>query len=307
MADGQLIKRGKHEPNPFRPDLPENLRELSGSLYDFLRETIETLRAQHNLTQAGDSTFSWEILTEVDLLPRYNLGSLGRFYHEKYGVTHARYCKLWMTDEQIPLGSPVGFKVSGGYSPWVVTDMLAKSNSALYVGLGAWFARPPLGAYGWVIQSGVNLQPAVVESGNLPTRFSKLVWKDSGLLGIGAEISGENLGLILANEQELESVPEGWAIPAGGLLAQHGADSEARIKGWITAQTSGLGASISSLQASLTQLQGLGGVAGLQGQVAALETRLALLEALVGQNSVTNLQNLALYHERILALETAVF
>src|SRR3546814_3839407 len=66
------------EVNPFRADVPNVDQQ-------------RILREQHNLAQAGDSTFHWGVLTEVSATPLYNLGSIGRFYHDEFGISIARY------------------------------------------------------------------------------------------------------------------------------------------------------------------------------------------------------------------------
>src|SRR3546814_7546433 len=66
------------------------------------------LREQHNLAQAGDSTFHWGVLTEVSATPLYNLGSIGRFYHDEFGISIARYCKFTSFEKTIAKATPVG-------------------------------------------------------------------------------------------------------------------------------------------------------------------------------------------------------
>src|SRR3546814_2082768 len=65
------------EVNPFRADVPNVDQQ-------------RILREQHNLAQAGDSTFHWGVLTEVSATPLYNLGSIGRFYHDEFGISIER-------------------------------------------------------------------------------------------------------------------------------------------------------------------------------------------------------------------------
>ena len=69
------------EVNPYRTDVPNVDQQ-------------RIMREQHNLAQAGDSTFHWGVLTEISAEPLYNLGSVGRFYHDEFGISIARYVKF---------------------------------------------------------------------------------------------------------------------------------------------------------------------------------------------------------------------
>lgn len=173
---GQLIKDRKHEPNPYRPDLPEDLRDISSNLFDHMRENAETLREQHNVTQAGDSTFSWEILTEVDLEARYNVGSLGRFYHKQFGIIQARYCRFSKLLETDWLGSPLGLMGDADPLTWTVTNNLSLSSADSIVGLGGFYVLPPEGSYGWVIVNGANVQALGLRKRTPVKQGDQFVW-----------------------------------------------------------------------------------------------------------------------------------
>jgi hypothetical protein len=50
------------EPNPYKPIIPDSMREALGpDDFNYLQENQETLRDQHNLTQAGDTTFPYQL------------------------------------------------------------------------------------------------------------------------------------------------------------------------------------------------------------------------------------------------------
>jgi hypothetical protein len=208
MAIGQLTRYRKHEPNPYRPDLPEDLRNISPNLYDFLRETAETLREQHNLTQAGDSTFSWEVLTEIDLGARYNVGSLGRFYHPTYGVIHARYCRISGFKSTEWLGAPVGLRTDGDPLKWSVTNDMSKSKPDLVVGLGGWFTLPPEDSYGWVIVNGVNIQGLAIRKRTDLAQFDKFVWGTTDRAQDAKAAEGRVFGSVLGVSSDITEVTE---------------------------------------------------------------------------------------------------
>lgn len=193
----KLTKLNKHETNPFRPDLPESITGISPDLYDFLRELAETLREQHNLTQAGDTTFSWEVLTQVDLKRRYNVGSLGRFYHPTYGVIHARYCRISGMRNTEWLGAPVGIRTDGDPLKWAVTNDFTKSTPDLVVGLGGWYVLPPDDSYGWVIVNGVNIQAVAMRKRTNIAQFDKFVWGANDRIADAAAVEGKVFGSIL--------------------------------------------------------------------------------------------------------------
>lgn len=206
----QLQKLNKHESNPFRPDVPDDFRAISPSLSEFMREQAEILREQHNLTQAGDSTFSWEILTTVDLSPRYNLGVVGRFYHPTYGIIHARYCRFASMLESAWLGGPLGLlKNRPGFT---VTNDFSKSHPDFVIGVGGFYVAPPPESLGWVIIFGANIQsiPLAGEA----AKFSLLSW--TGFQQVGPSDSRKFVGLTGGAELDGET----WAIPPGAALIE---------------------------------------------------------------------------------------
>ena len=89
-----LTRIGAGEGNPFRPTLPDTPTGLSEEGSRFFREQTESLRLSHTMGQAGDTTFSWELLTETSTTRLYNPGAVGRFYHHTYGILLARYVQF---------------------------------------------------------------------------------------------------------------------------------------------------------------------------------------------------------------------
>lgn len=119
-------------------------------------DTQRILREQHNLLQAGDSTFHWGVLTEIYAEAEYNLGSLGRFYHDVYGIIHARFCKF---SDFVPTDSkatPVGWNAARP-ELWGVTNQLEKSSPIHTVGVVLAYNESIYDgvSYGWVIVDGL--------------------------------------------------------------------------------------------------------------------------------------------------------
>jgi len=67
------------EHNPYRPTIPESLIGLGEDYYDYAKENQEILREQHNITQAGDTTFPYQLFIGTHDDQHYRLGAIGRF------------------------------------------------------------------------------------------------------------------------------------------------------------------------------------------------------------------------------------
>jgi hypothetical protein len=172
------------ELNPYRPTIPTEIWNQNEILGRFLREQTEILRQQHNKTQAGDSTFPWELLTRNSDLKQYNLGSLGRFFHPLYGVIHARYVKFstWV-DTPAPT-TPVGLLAGAESQDWVVTNDFSLSRSDLVLGVVFVQNVPALGTFGWVVTEGAN--PLAVQALGIPARVNEpYTWAGDGFLQAG--------------------------------------------------------------------------------------------------------------------------
>lgn len=303
MAQSQLPKLNKHEPNPFRPDIPEDFRGISPNLYGFLRETAETLREQHNLSQAGDSTYSWEILTQVDLTHRFNVGAVGKFYHPNYGIIHARYCRFGEMLDTEDLGAPLGLVASSGQVAWRVTNDFSKSAADLVIGVGGFYVLPPLDSYGWVIVNGPNIQSLTSGQESAPQLFQKFVWQDSLLASPDAETAGTIFGALLGIADLVESEPDQWEIPAGKLFVDQLGDSEKRIRDWIEVAVNEALARVSSLEDQVSLLLGSGGIGGLTIRIAAAEGTIKEHTALITRANELNIQNFATLNDRVTILE----
>ena len=197
------------EINPHRPDIPVEVEDVSPTLYEFLREQTEIIRQQHNITQAGDSTFHWKVLRDYDLEPRYTLGSIGRFYHPDYGMILARYVQFKRIVSSVWLGAPVGRLRNQLSLDWAVTNDFTFSGSMLVMGLMGGKRIPVDNEYGWIIVQGVALYGLYgVDTANndTDTEFS---WKDTNKISpiAGGRVIGR---LWVPNTTNLIPVGKFW-------------------------------------------------------------------------------------------------
>jgi hypothetical protein len=213
MTDLRIPKTGGSESNPFRPDLPQDIRNISESLFSFMREQVGNLRRQHNATQGGDSTFSWELLTEPEDAPQFTLGSLGRFFHHTYGLILARYVQFADMDHAGEWsGVPLGYHHSQAPFMWRVTNDLTKSRNDLAMGVMGPYVIPQDGQFGWMIVNGVNIQALL--SSSIPVRFARFSWKQTSRVELVGEHSGPPIARIFGDQW----IPRGdgpWWIPPG--------------------------------------------------------------------------------------------
>src|SRR3546814_10747591 len=89
--------------------------------------------------------------------------SSGRFYHNGFGISIARYCKFTSVEKSIAKVTPVGLNTRWNRH-WVVTNRIDLSDPELAMGIacpynelvysGAW--------YGWVIVDGSEMGRATV-------------------------------------------------------------------------------------------------------------------------------------------------
>lgn len=278
----KLERKSFSEPNPFRPAAPSNVAGLSPVLEGYLQEQATNIRAQHNVAQAGDSTFSWELLTSPDMEPRYTLGSLGRFYHPYYGLIQARYCMFESMDVNLDFGGPVGIASSG--IPWHVTNIHSLTSEAGLVGLDACYSRSTGGRYGWVIVSGINIHKLRYKALSAPKILDEFVWGDDSLKS-GEYHSGTVLGYLrVAAIEATEIDGEYWLAP-GAVTVTIQPLSKQSIRAATENELTSLQLSVEELNQQLEVFAGSGGVAGLQTDVAALRASVELASSRITQAS----------------------
>lgn len=169
---------------PFAPDVKE--------LGEFHSVQQRVIRDQHNKTQAGDTTFDYGLLLKGTPNRLYTLGSLGRLYHERFGVILARYVQFRGCVGTPRQGTPVGYFRTSDRVDWIVTNDFSKSGADLTVGVMCLAETPEDDTYGWVVTEGPV--PVVMSQvgGIIPAPETPYSWFDTGSVGIG--VSGKVLG-----------------------------------------------------------------------------------------------------------------
>lgn len=227
-----------YEINPFRPDLPGEIQDLSPDLYQFLRELTESLRETHNWNQAGDTTYSWEILTKVSDSAQYRLGSVGRFFHPEFGILRARYCKFGRLIPTEYRSVPVGLSNGPNDPFWTVTNNLQFSDPSLVAGLMCAFVQPVSGQFGWVLTSGPNISEMVLSQPTKPKIFSQFVWQDEQRCGIGL---GHTIATVVKPASLTEAgVGHDWIVSPGGCFIESYGASAPQVQAWIAEVTQSL-------------------------------------------------------------------
>lgn len=220
------------EANPHRPNVPESVRNISSDLYYFLQEQASTLRQNHELSQAGDSTTPWEHMTYVDNDPRFSLGSVGRFVHPTYGLITARYVQFSDMDSTIFPGSPVGIDENIQEFQWLVTNKFGRSNPNLVQGVSAAYTIPKQGQYGWIIVNGVAVQ-TIGFGGDKPDQFTSLSWAATGVVGPVSDSIA--LGRLFGKDITQDGLA--WILPGGSVYIDVLSLQEAKLNG-ISGDTS---------------------------------------------------------------------
>lgn len=158
-------------------------------LVEFIDEQQRILRDQHNRTQAGDTTFDYGLLLKGTADKLYTLGSLGRFYHEDYGLIIARYVQFASCVATPQQAAPVGYLKTSRHVDWIVTNDLSKSSPDQVMGVMCTAAPPADNTFGWIITEGPVPVPMNHTSGTLPPADAPYVWSGDGQADIG--ISGK--------------------------------------------------------------------------------------------------------------------
>lgn len=247
--------------NPYRPTVPEEYSDISSTLYEFQREDTEIKRQQHNLIQAGDTTFPWQMLTQLNTEKFYTLGSLGRFYHPDFGIILARYVRFELMT--IPTSAaPVGRLLQSKAVDWVVTNKYGESHPDLVVGVIASYEPPSNGTFGWVIVNGACLATVTNLSQGHETgeAFS---WAETG--AVSADATGRVLGRRVGRQNTKSLISgvfcvevESWSAAALRILFAEDFDQISVELGLINTRVTELentNVAVAGIQTSLNALQ----------------------------------------------------
>lgn len=258
------------EHNPYRPRIPEQLIAQGEDFYDFFEENQQILREQHNVTQAGDTTFPFQLTGRSHTDQLYKLGAIGRFYHEDFGVLLARYCQFDLMAEVETIHCPVGLFRNKKSLEWVVTNRFDLSDPNLVVGISAPYELPVDGTYGWVIVDGPNLQQ-VKNTSTTAKIGESLVWSATGAINNSAE--GKILG---RRVNKLSEKVSSASIMAGQMLIRVESLSEASIQAVISGSIAALQESIAALQTQLGELPAAAELASLNAALTSLTAKVNL-------------------------------
>lgn len=256
------------EHNPYRPRIPEQLVKHGDDFYDFFEENQQILREQHNITQTGDTTFPYQLIIGAHDNQLYKLGSIGRFYHEDYGVALARYVQFDnMMDVDTP-SCPVGLFKKAEQLEWVVTNDFTQSNADLVVGISAPFTTPVNKQYGWVVVDGPIYQP-VKNTSTTVALGESFVWDASGSVSNSGEgkIVGRRVNKLVGTTKSLL---------AGQMWVRLESTSEGSIKALVDATIQDLRDTVEQLQADLAALPGGAAIQTLQASINAVKVQLQL-------------------------------
>lgn len=265
--DVELIAGRIPEINPYKPQVPESLIKLDDGgreIFDWLEEQQKTIRLQHNITQAGDTTYPHELIIHTHTDKQFTLGSVGKFYHPQFGMILARYVRFEKMDPNIAGTAPVGLIKETTTLEWVVTNRYAISSPYLCVGLCASYVVPPDDSYGWVIIDGANLQALANES-ETAAQGEGFVWAGDGT------ISNQGEGVIIARR-----------LDDTGLTRLIRGQAWIRLESWsgdsIVSILDPYIQRIIALEAAVEELEGITGATGslaeLASQIQVLSTRL---------------------------------
>lgn len=218
-------------------------------------EQQRIIREQHNSTQAGDSTFDFGLLLRPTPDQLYTLGSLGKFYHDDYGMIHARYVRIDSWIEVDAQGCPVGRLAVSPEVDWLVTNDFSKSSADLAMGFTFFGTTPKAGEYGWMVVDGANPAMALPSTAILPAPDTPYTWTGTGTIGIGT------IGKIIARRWGtalLATIPEGTLyVRTEGLsptsFAELVQQETLELAGALAALTVRISASESNILALSTQ------------------------------------------------------
>lgn len=242
----QIMNR---EGNPFRPVAPKEIVAVSPLLHDFLTEQTAQVRQTHDTNQAGDSTVPWEFLTKIGSQRLYTLGSMGKFYHDDFGIVLARYCQFSKIKTPQWLNGPVGLLTKSDAVDWQVTNDFTLSTPDAVVGILCSYTAPAQGDYGWVLTQGANIIPLLLQA-NVKTldKQQAFVWSDFEKVSTNGE--GRILGRAVApvnfvNKGQLQ-------IDAGGAMIHVEGPSIDSLK--ATIGTKGLEDSVAAINKQIADL-----------------------------------------------------
>jgi len=229
-----------YDTNPFPPYVPDEIRQISPVLHDYLSTQAATLRLRDNQSQAGSNAWSLAKMLEISDSPQYPLGSKGRFNDDTLGLLRGVYVKFV---EMVGLaGAPVGFVLG---EPWTVTNDFSFSNGARALGFLPGDS-PSDDSFGWVITDGLNLTSVLLEPGLSFVAGEEFVWSSSG------RVSYESDGIVLGRLIGDSLMPGQVLIGIGNRNGATKAAALGNAVNSITSELDGATATLDLIQQAFT-------------------------------------------------------
>lgn len=269
------LTRKDVERNPYSAQIPDSPQDA--------KEQQRVLRDQHNRTQAGDSSFDAGLLLKYTPNQLYTLGSLGRFYHESYGIIMARYVRFVSMLDSDYQGAPCGrLKRNSDTVDWNVTNDYTKSGPGLVEGVCFVADVPPDGSFGWLVTHGANPADMGPEDAQVPQQDQTYYWTKSGYVGLTG--TGRPVGYRWGKATNSGLQAGRFMVSLGGLET-----SEIRVA---------LDAEVAAIQATLEQLAAAdsgfsGSIASLWNSVAASTANLESLAAKLAREEMIRARDVA--------------
>lgn len=244
--------------NPYRPDIPPQIADDSVT-YEYMREQAELLRTQHDLIQAGDTTFLWEIAVRKADSAAFTLGSLGRFKHADYGLIQARFVKF-SENWGLAVRPFVGQQIDA--DEWVVTNDPAETSQNRVRGVSMCFENNLAGYWGWIQTQGPGTFDLQMYSDRKPEDFERFTWSQTDTR-VASLDSGHAVGYVISAADVSELVkddltsytPKRWSIPAANWMVDVAGFTRAYYEELITEGTANLVAEVEALQAAVSALE----------------------------------------------------
>lgn len=267
------------EPNPYAPIIHNTaVADMPPALAGVLGPQQEMIRKQHNITQAGDTTFPFDLILDTTPTQEYNLGAEGTFFTD-WGIIRAIYVQFASVKQDMTWGSmPYGRLKNTSLVDWKVTNDLTKSNADWCVGF-AMLAKPAVeGEFGWVVTSGPNIFTLPCKTPGLPVIDDTYVWNASGFTARNVA------GRIIARQWGISGV-----LDPGSIFVSMEGPNDARLTSLFDADFTAIENAIQHLQAEIAALQDAN-PSGLADRVTAAEQAIALLQIALAKESAVRSQ-----------------
>jgi hypothetical protein len=264
------------EPNPYAPIIDNGtVNDLPASVAGVLGPQQEMLRKQHNLTQAGDTTFPWDLIQDTTTDQAYNLGSEGTFF-TPYGICRAVYVQFSGLNSTLSYGTmPYGRLKNTSLVDWKVTNDVSQSDVDWCVGIAMLADLPTEGSYGWLVTSGPNISQLLCLTQGTPAIDDTYVWLRTG--AIGRNVAGR----IIARQWGTT----GQLTPGNVFIRLEG-PNDALLSSLFDSDFTAIENAIAQLQSAIQSLQNAN-PSGLADRVTTAEQALVLLQKALSDESAT--------------------